>query len=233
MRAVQRAFELLGLLGDDPESATLSELARRSGLPTSTAARLLATLEATEFVQRERDGRYVPGLRLAQLGLGALRRSRLYDLAEPHLHRLVDATSETANLAVRASATEWIYLRQVMSRQAIRYTSWIGRMLPLGSTAVGAALQGEVGSEGFVVRRGGLEPDVTSVAAPVRDADGAVAGALNIVGPSYRIDERAANRFGRSVAEQARLLSAQLSMSAQREALPALALQASSKETRT
>src|SRR5688572_32347883 len=95
VRAVQRAFELLGLLGN---GATLSELARGSTLPVSTVARLLATLEGAGFVRRDLEGRYAPGARLLQVGLASLRSYSLYDLAEPHLQRLSQASGETANL---------------------------------------------------------------------------------------------------------------------------------------
>ena len=43
VQSIDRAFQLLGEVADDP--AGISELSRRLDLPTSTVARLLSTLE--------------------------------------------------------------------------------------------------------------------------------------------------------------------------------------------
>jgi DNA-binding IclR family transcriptional regulator len=210
VRAVQRAFDLLALLGGERRAATLSELARDSGLPVSTVARLLASLEHAGFVRRDVDGRYGPGTRLLQLGLAALRSNSLYDLAEPHLRRLSEASGETANLAVRADEANAIYLRQFVSPRSIHHASWLGRMLDLKKTAVGAALLGQVEASGYVARRNTLEPDVTAIAAPVHGPGGRIVAALSITGPSFRINERALARFGTLVAKEARLASTAL-----------------------
>jgi DNA-binding IclR family transcriptional regulator len=203
VRAVGRAFDLLGLLGSEQRSTTLSDLARRSALPVSTAARLLATLEQAGFVQRADGGRYAPGTRLLQVGLSALRGTSVYELAEVHLGRLSKASGETANLAVRASTGQAIYLRQVVSPRSVHHASWLGRMLPPKKNAIGAALLGKVGPAGYVARRDTLEPGVTAVAAPVHGADGAIVAAFSVTGPSYRIGEKEVERFGTLVRDEA------------------------------
>lgn len=210
VRAVQRAFDLLARLGGEARAATLSELARGSALPVSTAARLLATLEHAGFVRRENGGRYAPGVRLLQIGLSALRETSLYELSGPHLQRLSEASGETANLAVRATEREAMYLRQVVSLRSIHHASWLGRMLPLRRTAIGSALLGRAGDAGYTFRRNTLEPDVTAIAAPVRGPSGTIVAAFSITGPTYRIDDKRLARFGRLVAAEARHASATL-----------------------
>lgn len=210
VRAVQRAFDLLALLGGEHPAATLSEFARDSGLPVSTVARLLASLEHAGFARRDADGRYGPGTRLLQVGLAALRRMSLYDLAEPHLRRLSEASGETANLALRADEANAIYLRQVVSPRSIHHASWLGRMLDLRKTAVGAVLLGQVEGNGYLARRDTLEPGVTAIAAPVYGPGGRIFAALSITGPSFRITERDVARFGALVAKEARIASAAL-----------------------
>jgi IclR family transcriptional regulator, acetate operon repressor len=210
VRAVQRAFELLGLLGGERPAHTLSEFARDSGLPISTVARLLASLEHAGFLRRDAEGCYWPGARLLQVGLAALRSYSLYDLAEPHLRKLSEATGETANLAVRADANNAIYLRQFVSMRSIHHASWLGRTLPVRKTAVGAVLCGETGAEGYVARRDTLEQGVTAIAAPIHGARGEIVAAFSITGPSFRITDRDVARFGALVAKQAALASAEL-----------------------
>ena len=217
VRAVQRAFDLLALLGARRGSASLSELARESTLPVSTAARLLSALEHSGFVRRDSTGRFSPGTRLMQVGLASLRASSLYDLSEPYLRRLSEASGETANLAVRTDARHAMYLRQVVSPRSIHHASWLGRMLPLSTTAVGAVLSGKASDPGYIVRRNSMEPDVTAIAAPVFGPGSEIVAAFSITGPSFRIAEKDVQRFGALVMAQARRASEEFgSLSAQR-----------------
>jgi DNA-binding IclR family transcriptional regulator len=107
---------------------------------------------------------------------------------------------------VRADTGNAVYLRQVVSPHSIHHASWLGRMLPLKKTAIGAALLGQALAKGYVVRRDTLERGVTAIAAPVRGAGGEIVAAFSITGPSYRIGEKEVQRFGalvRAEAEQA------------------------------
>jgi len=207
VRAVQRAFDLLGLLSAPQPAATLSDLARGSSLPVSTAARLLATLERTGFVRRDGENRYAPGTRLVQLGLSAVRSLTIYELAEPHLRRLSEASGETANLSVRADAHNAVYLRQVVSPRTVHHASWLGRMLPIRRTAAGAAIAGRVNALGYVARRNTLERDVTAIAAPVYGPGGEIVAALSITAPSYRVADKDLRRLGELVVAEAQKAS--------------------------
>lgn len=209
VRAVQRAFALLGCFGVGHRGATLSELARQSHLPISTAARLLATLEQAGFVERGARG-YMPGVQLARIGLGALQRFAAHLLSERHLQRLVALTGETANLAVKVNETEAMYLRQVYGPRALRHASWIGKPLPLATSASGAALRGLVGDLGYAARRDGVERGFTAVAAPIYDGSGEIVAAIGVAGPSARIDEKTLARNGKLVVAQARLASSEM-----------------------
>jgi DNA-binding IclR family transcriptional regulator len=66
--ALQRAVELLGRLGDQPSELTVAELASDTGMPTSTAYRLLAELEQHGLAQRGADRTVALGTRLVALG---------------------------------------------------------------------------------------------------------------------------------------------------------------------
>lgn len=210
VRAVSRALDLLGLLCDT-QARSLSELARASRLPVSTALRLLNTLEAAGFAQRDSvSGGYAAGRRLLQAGLSALRRTSLYDLSESALQRLSSASGETANLAIQVDEQHATYLRVVVSPRSVHYAAWVGRTLPMARTAVGRALSGRAEASGYVVKRNTLERDVTAVAAPVLGADGRIAAALSITGPSFRISDEDARRFGRLLLAEASALSGAL-----------------------
>lgn len=207
-RTVERALVLLAAVAED--GGTLSQLARQAGLSPSTASRLLATLAGQELVRRDEHGRYRPGVRLRQLAAASLRADPLYELAGPHLDALAGDTGETANLAVAADARRAVYLRQVASPKLVQTASWAGRTIPRRGTAIGAALRGAVEERGYVARAGVVEPEVTSIAAPVYGPDGRVAGAISVLAPSYRTPAGRIEACGRAVAGRAAELSRSL-----------------------
>jgi IclR family transcriptional regulator, acetate operon repressor len=207
-RTVERALDLMACVAESA-APTLSACARSTGLPPSTALRLLRTLEAAGFVTRSAAGTYLPGNRLVRLGALALGRQPLVGRVRPSLQRIVEHTGESAYLVVRGTADTAIYLDMVEGTFAIRHTSWVGRAIALEDLAVAGALRGEVGGAGYLAQRDRLEPDVTAIAAPIRWAGG-VAGALNLLGPTYRIDDATLHEYGRIVAREAAVISTNL-----------------------
>ncbi|MDT4893792.1 MAG: IclR family transcriptional regulator, acetate operon repressor [Pseudonocardiales bacterium] len=207
-RTVERALGLLAEVCAD-ESITLSEAARRVQLPPSTALRLLRTLESAGFVARAPNGSWHAGTRVIQLGAAALGRQSLVRLGQPGLRRIVERTGESAYLAISGPADSAVFIAMVEGTHPVRHTSWVGRAISAGDLAVGRALRGDVGEHGYAVHRGPEEPDVTGIAAPIR-RPGGIAGALNLVGPTYRIDGDIAETFGDIVRGEADAIAAQL-----------------------
>ena len=162
---MERALALLASVAE--RGGTLSQLAREAELSPSTASRLLATLAAAEMVRRDEHGHYQAGTRLRQLAAATLREDPLYELAGPHLEALAGETGETANLAVGADEERVVYLRQFAGPKLVQTAGWAGRTIPRGGTALGDAMGGAVNGHGYAVRAGAVEPDVTSIAAPV------------------------------------------------------------------
>jgi urocanate hydratase len=207
-RTVDRALELLAAVCSEG-SITLSECARRAQLPTSTALRLLRTLESSGFVVRDSGGSFSAGARLIQLGAFALGRQSLVRLAEPAMRRIVAATGESTYLSITGPGDTAIYIGMVEGTHAVRHTSWVGRSVPLANLAVGRALTGSVPAVGYVAQRDRMERDVTAIAAPIR-RPGGIAGALSLLGPNYRIDDRTMHAYGHIVSCEAQAIADQL-----------------------
>lgn len=207
-RTVDRALALLAEVCAE-DSIGLSECARRADLPASTALRLLRTLEGSGFVTRDDEGCFRPGSRLIQLGALALGRQSLVRMAEPALDRLVGATGESAYLTIPGPGDTAIHVAMVDGTHAVRHTSWVGRSFPTAGLVVGRAFAGDVPAAGYLVEHDRLEPDITAIVAPIH-RPGGVAAAMSLLGPSYRIDDAALERYGAILAGEARALSAQL-----------------------
>jgi IclR family transcriptional regulator, acetate operon repressor len=210
-RAVERALALLAAVSA-AEPLSLAECARRTRLAPSTALRLLRTLERAAFVRRDDGGHFHSGARLIQLGAAALGRQAIVARGEPALRRIVAATGESAYLSIAGPEDTAIYVAMVEGTHAVRHTSWVGRAFPMDGLAVGDALRGDVPDAGYVAQRDRQEPDVTAIAAPIR-RPGGVAGALSLIGPTYRIDDRTMHEYGQIVSREAEALADQLGAS--------------------
>jgi IclR family acetate operon transcriptional repressor len=211
-RTVDRALALLAeVCSHDP--VNLADAARRTALPASTALRLLRTLESTGFVSRDGAGVFHAGPRMVQLGALAYGRQPLVTEAEPAMRRIVSECGESTYLAVPSTVGTAIYIGMVEGTYSVRHTSWVGRTVSLDGTAVGAAMTGWTGPDGYVALRSAVEVDVAAVAAPVRRAGGPasgpapIVGVLCVVGPSYRLDQDRLEQVGRIVSREALALS--------------------------
>jgi DNA-binding IclR family transcriptional regulator len=134
-----RLLALLGAFDSEHLGLTLSDLARRAGLPLPTAHRLVGELEAWGALARRSSGEYVVGRRLWDLGLLAPAQSGLRQVASPFLNDIYGATLATVHLAVR-EGVQVLYLDRVSGHASVPVVSQIGSRLPLHATGVGKVL---------------------------------------------------------------------------------------------
>ena len=187
-RAVSRAMSLLAAIADSPGGARLVDLANEAELPSSTALRLLRTLQDAEFVQRNENGKYDAGGRLLQLALRAVSHVPLIELARPHLEELRNQTGESAYLGLRGPNDTVLYAASAESHARVRHVSWPGRVIPAKGTAMGAALLGFVDKRtGVAVSSRTVVDEATAIAAPIYGAGGEIVGGISIVGPTFRL----------------------------------------------
>ncbi|MEH3143459.1 MAG: IclR family transcriptional regulator [Mycobacterium kyogaense] len=141
VQSVERAFELMELIGRAGGECSLTELSAESPLPPPTIHRLLRTLVTLGYVRQLPNRRYALGPRLIRLGVVANR--QLGAVAGPVLQSLVDDLAETASLAV-LDGDMVIYTEQVASTQMSRATDEVGRRLGLHTSGVGKAVLAEL-----------------------------------------------------------------------------------------
>lgn len=134
-----RTLSVLAAYDSEHPQRTLSELARATGLPLSTAHRLVAELVAWGALARRQDGRYEIGRRIWDLGLLAPVSLGLRDIALPFLQDISAATGGNAHLAVR-DGTSALYVERISGSGAVPIVSRSGTRLPLHATGVGKVL---------------------------------------------------------------------------------------------
>lgn len=133
-----RALSVLDAFDEQHAALTLSQVARRSGLPVATAHRRVADLVDSRLLHRRADGRYEIGARMWHLGLLS-RPTTMREAALPHLQDLVSLTGLTAHVAVLDGLAALVVDRIGGSRTVLTRHSPGGR-LPLYCTAVGKVL---------------------------------------------------------------------------------------------
>ncbi|GAA4245297.1 IclR family transcriptional regulator [Dactylosporangium darangshiense] len=134
-----RALAVLGAFDAEHRRLTLSDLARRAGLPLATAHRLAGELQRWGALERVESGEYVIGRRLWDLGLLAPVQTGLREAAAPFLHDLYAATLATVHLAVRDGG-EVLYLERLSGHASVPIVSKVGSRLPMHATGVGKVL---------------------------------------------------------------------------------------------
>jgi DNA-binding IclR family transcriptional regulator len=237
-KAIDRAAQLLVRVVESGEPETVTELAATTGLPKSTASRLVAALERQGLVQRDGGrGSIRPGPVLMSFARRSVPNVELVELSGPALDRLAESTGETVNVAV--PTTRGVeQLAQRDSRHFLGSTNWIGRTVPYHASAVGkvflafgaaavperleqltpqtivdrdtlARALEETLTRGYATAVDELEPGLWAVAAPIHAESGVIAG-LSVSGPSVRLQDGLPEEIGRLLVAEAETVSAQL-----------------------
>lgn len=137
--SVGKALALLEAVAA-PGKAGVTELARRIGVPKSTAFRLLSILSTAGLVER-RGTDYCLGRRLFELGslVSELTPQNLRDLALPHLEDLYEVTHETVHLAL-LDGTDVLYLEKIFGHNTTTSPSRVGGRVPAYCSGLGKAM---------------------------------------------------------------------------------------------
>ncbi|HWE09943.1 MAG TPA: IclR family transcriptional regulator [Solirubrobacteraceae bacterium] len=211
--ALQRAVELLHRLGEEPVQRTVAELAGDAGMPTSTAYRLLAELEAHGLVARGPDRTLALGTRLVALGRAAEAglHERLVAPAVALMEELSHEVGETVILTAPCGLEAIVLHAVETERHSVRLSYPRFRRAPMHRGASGKVLAAhleraelarlvaaagrsglldeleQIRANGFAFTAGELDAGAAAVAAPVLDRRGRILAGLSIAGPEPRV----------------------------------------------
>ncbi len=204
---------LLTVLGEQSRELTVVQLASDTGMPTSTAYRLLAELEQHGLIHRGPDRTVALGTRLVALGRTAEDglRERLVAPAAPVMARLSAEVGETAILTAPCGL-EAIVLHVVETElHSVRLSYTLFRRAPMHRGASGKILAafleapdrerllqtagqpelagalGRIRADRLAATDGELDQGAAAVAAPIFDRRGRIAAGISVAGPRERI----------------------------------------------
>ncbi|MEL6978491.1 MAG: HTH-type transcriptional regulator BhcR [Pseudomonadota bacterium] len=142
VQALDRGLLLLKALAKSG-SLGLSELAMSVGVPTSSAHRLMATLESHGFASLdEATQKWSIGVQAFRVGAAFTQGSTLIETSREVMRALMEETGETANLAM-ADGGEVVFVSQVETQNPIRALFQIGARTPMHASGIGKALLAE------------------------------------------------------------------------------------------
>ncbi|MDQ7842637.1 MAG: IclR family transcriptional regulator [Armatimonadota bacterium] len=140
LQSIRHALRILKLFAPDRALWGVTQAASALRLSKSTTSRVLATLAAEEFVQKDQStGRYRLGVRAYEAGLAYLSGLNLREAAMPILEEVAFALRETVYLGILGDRAA-IYIDKILSPLALRVDSYIGLAIPLHATALGKVL---------------------------------------------------------------------------------------------
>jgi DNA-binding IclR family transcriptional regulator len=98
VRAIGRAFAVLGCFTLDEPTLTLNQISEKLGLPMSTTLRILTTLVSLNALRRFDNRTYSLGSRVYLLGAVAQAHYKPHQVARPYMQDLRDETKEAVSL---------------------------------------------------------------------------------------------------------------------------------------
>jgi DNA-binding IclR family transcriptional regulator len=140
VQSIERAFAVLDAVAARPAGVTM--LAGRVGLPKSTVARLLASLETIGAVERGNGRQWRVGPRVAALSASVPSERSLGALARPALLRLVRSLGEDAGLGL-PDGYDVLYVDQVESDHPVQVRDWTGTRVPMHAVSSGLVLMAD------------------------------------------------------------------------------------------
>jgi len=133
-----RLLSVLGAFEGSPKPITVSQISDKTGIPISTAYRMVADLVEWGALVKNANGTYHIGTRLWEIGQQAGVSQRDH-VIRPFLQDLFDLVHENVHMAIRQN-TNALYVDKIYGSKKLPEVTRIGSKLPLHATAVGRVL---------------------------------------------------------------------------------------------
>ena len=167
---IDRMMEMLFVLEQRPDGATIRDLVEALGVPRTTVYRILNTLERHDVVRRSGEGRYRLGPRLLRLAARSIGDSSSYDLAAiaaPFLKSLSAETGEGSKISV-VDGEGLLVVAAASGAREYALTVIPGQRLPLHAGAAGKTLLAHLPKDELDRRLSRELPSIPPAQSPIR-----------------------------------------------------------------
>jgi IclR family transcriptional regulator, pca regulon regulatory protein len=138
IEALARGLDVLRAFQPGRPSMTLSALAAATDLARPTARRVLITLEQLGYVRSGEQG-FSLTPRVLELGMAYIGSMNLWELAQPHLEKLVGQTHESCSIA-QLDGSDIVYVARVAVPKLVALAVTVGTRFPALPTSLGKVL---------------------------------------------------------------------------------------------
>ena len=138
IEALARGLDVLRSFRPQRAEMTLSEVATATGLARPTVRRILITLQELGYVAPTGRG-FTLTPRVLELGMAYISSQGLWEIARPHMERLVTETNESSSMA-QLDGSDIVYVARVAVPKIIALAVTIGTRFPASSTSQGKVL---------------------------------------------------------------------------------------------
>ncbi|KOV85165.1 IclR family transcriptional regulator C-terminal domain-containing protein [Nocardia sp. NRRL S-836] len=135
IEALARGLDVIRSFQPARPVMALSEVAAATGLARPTARRILLTLVELGYARQGENG-FALTPRVLELGVAYVRSTGLWDVARPHLERLVARTGESCSIA-QLDGSDIVYVARVAVPKIVTLSVQIGTRFPALPTSLG------------------------------------------------------------------------------------------------
>jgi DNA-binding IclR family transcriptional regulator len=229
IKSVHTAFRILRLLADARRPLSLKALSEETGWSKSYIQHYLRSLLQLHAVV-QRDGGYLLGPSLIDLGLAALQCFDVVAFAKERMRQLRDEVEETVALTLwTVRGPVFVHIEE--SLRPVNIGVRVGSHIAVPTSAVGQVylaylpyedvaavvsradwerLREEVRPRGYAYTRGGVFPGIGAIAAPILGARGEVRAVLTVITTVDALDVDPEGSQVRALLRQAQELSRRL-----------------------
>jgi len=138
IEALARGLDVLRCFQPGQPVMTLSEIATATGLARPTVRRILITLDELGYVRSAERG-FALTPRVLELGMAYVGSLGMWDIARPHMQRLVAQTNESTSMA-QLDGSDIVYVARVAVPKIVTLAVNIGTRFPAPATSMGRIL---------------------------------------------------------------------------------------------
>jgi DNA-binding IclR family transcriptional regulator len=248
-QTLDRGLDLLDLVASDP--LRFDQLGLAAGLRPSTAQRLARALLGHGFLRRRSDGRLALGAQILRLGFLAQEQVGMLPVARAQADQLADRIGIAAFVGCRdgdcsihlhrAVGRQRVEVATVAGARRPLAETGLGKALLLDEDEASwrrllALARGDVSlaesaawcvemlghaARGAVQHQSSSDENIRSIAAPFRDATGAIAGAISVAGALQYLDAGRVREITPLVVDSAAAISRELGYDHDESARPA------------
>ncbi|MTE16818.1 IclR family transcriptional regulator [Nocardia aurantiaca] len=132
---LEKCVRVLDCFTPDRPKLPISDIRKLTGLPSTTATRIVQTLVSSDLLQRDGD-MYRLGLRVLAWTASATAGSELIAAAKPVVENLRDLTGESSGVYIRRGIAR-VAVAVELSRQSIIYQANVGQVMPVHAGSSG------------------------------------------------------------------------------------------------